>query len=60
MGWLHRARWAEALEGLLDDELDAGRVAAVLAHLEECPECLAELEAHVRLQRSLARLAPVS
>ena len=44
----------------VDDELDAGRVAAVLAHLEECPECLAELEALVRLQRSLARLAPVS
>ncbi len=59
MGWLHRARWAEALEGLLDDELDAGRVAAVLAHLEECPECLAELEELVRLQRSLARLAGV-
>lgn len=59
MGWLHRARWAEALEGLLDGELDAGRVAAVLAHLEECPECLAELEELVRLQRSLARLAGV-
>ena len=57
MGRLHRARWADALEGLLDDELDVRRVARVLDHLEECPECLAELEELVRLQRSLARLA---
>ena len=59
MRWLHRARWAEALEGLLDDELDARRVARVLAHLEECPECLAELEALVRLQQSLVMIAAV-
>lgn len=56
MGWLHRARWAEALEGLLDDELDVDRVGRVLSHLEECPDCLAELEELVRLQRSLGRL----
>ncbi len=58
MGRLHRARWAEALEGLLDDELDPRRVGRVLEHLEECPECLGELEELVRLQRSLARMAP--
>lgn len=58
MGRLHRARWAEALEGLLDDELDAHRVARVLEHLERCPGCLDELEQLVRLQQSLGRLAP--
>jgi anti-sigma factor RsiW len=42
---------------MLDDELDARRVARVLEHLERCPDCLAELEALVRLQQSLARLA---
>jgi anti-sigma factor RsiW len=56
MGLLHRVRWARALEGLLDDELDAHGLARLLAHLEECPECLAELEALARLQRSLGRL----
>lgn len=57
---IHRARWAQTLEGLLDDELDADRVVRVLRHLEECPECLGELEELVRLQRALARLEPVS
>ena len=57
MGRLHRARWAEALEGLLDDELDPNRVARVLEHLELCPDCLDELEELVRLQQSLGRLA---
>jgi anti-sigma factor RsiW len=46
------------LEGLLDDELAASRVARVLEHLEECPDCLGELAELVCLQRSLARLAP--
>ena len=57
MGWLHRARWAESLDGLLDDEIDARRVERLLAHLEECPDCLRELEQLARLQRSLSRLA---
>ena len=57
MGRLHRAHWAPALEALLDDELDARRLARVLDHLEKCTACLAELEALARLQRSLARLA---
>ena len=57
MGRLHRARWAEALEGILDDEIDAFRVARVLEHLEQCPDCLDELEELVRLQQSLGRLA---
>ena len=60
MGRLHRARWGPAVERLLDDELDAAALDRVLAHLDDCPECLAELELMVRMQRSLARLAPVS
>ncbi|MEZ5244049.1 MAG: zf-HC2 domain-containing protein [Acidimicrobiales bacterium] len=56
---LHEARWARALEGFLDDELDARQVARVLDHLEKCPGCLAELESLARLQRSLSRLAAV-
>ncbi|MEM7141722.1 MAG: zf-HC2 domain-containing protein [Actinomycetota bacterium] len=50
-------RWAGALEGLLDDELDARAAERVLVHLENCPDCLGELEQLARLQRSLARLA---
>lgn len=57
MGRLHRMRWAGALEGLLDDELDARAAERVLVHLENCPDCLGELEQLARLQRSLARLA---
>ncbi|MEQ8842624.1 MAG: zf-HC2 domain-containing protein [Acidimicrobiales bacterium] len=53
----HRVRWASALEALLDDELDPRRLGRVLAHLQDCPECLAELEALVRLRQSLRRLA---
>ena len=60
MGRFHRIRWAPAIERLLDGELDAPRVARVLAHLEECPDCLRELDQLVRLQRSLARLEPAS
>lgn len=57
MGRFHRARWAEALEGLLDDELTAPRTERVLVHLENCPDCLDELEQLARMQRSLARLS---
>jgi anti-sigma factor RsiW len=57
MGRLHRARWAAALEGLLDDEIDAGRSERVLAHLEECPDCLKELELSAELQLALARIS---
>ena len=57
MGLFHRVRWARALEGLLDDELDARRVDRLLAHLEACPECLAELQALARLQWAVGRLA---
>ncbi len=59
MGRMHRARWATALEGLLDDEIDAGRVERVLAHLEECPDCLRELEMLIEIQQSLGRLLGV-
>lgn len=59
MGRLHRFRWATAVEALIDDELDARRADRVLVHLENCPDCLAELEQLARLQRSLARLATV-
>ncbi len=57
MGRLHRTRWAAALTGLLDDELDPRRVARVWEHLERCPDCLRELEELIRLQQSLRRLA---
>jgi anti-sigma factor RsiW len=59
MGRLHRARWADALEGLLDDEIDARRLERLLAHLEKCPDCLEELEELARLQRSLGRIGVV-
>lgn len=60
MGPLHRLRWAMAMEALIDDELDPQRAERVLGHLEGCPECLRELEALARLQRSLVRLGAVS
>ena len=58
MRWLHRMRWLAAIERFLDDELPAGRAELVLGHLEDCPECLAELELLARVQSSLVRLGP--
>ena len=58
MGRFHRARWGPTLAGFLDDELDRDWLTRVLRHLEDCPDCLREVEQLARMQRSLARLAP--
>jgi anti-sigma factor RsiW len=43
------------LHGYLDGELDAVRAAEFESHLEDCPECVAELEAQEALRSSLGR-----
>lgn len=56
MGRLHRARWGPHIEQWLDEELDSTRAEAVLVHVTGCRDCFRDLEALVRLKRSLSRL----
>ena len=37
---------SETIHGYLDGELDAVRAAEFERHLEQCPECVAALDAH--------------
>ena len=48
-------RTRTVLHGYLDGELDAVRAAEFESHLEDCPECVAELEAQEALRSSLGR-----
>ena len=57
---LHRARWAGVIGGLLDDELDPVAFERALRHVEECSDCLHELEHLARMQRSLSRLTGIA
>lgn len=56
MGRLHAYRWGPLLELWLDGELTGDKVDRVLAHLADCPECLAEIEAMARVKAALSRL----
>jgi len=48
-------RTRTVLHGYLDGELDAVRAAEFESHLEDCPECVAELETQEALRSSLER-----
>ncbi len=56
MGTVHRRTWAAALQLCLDGEATPARVATVQRHLEECVDCVEEMELLACMKRSLARL----
>ena len=56
MDMIHRWRWGAALQTYLDGESTPRRLAMVIRHVAECPDCASEIELFGRMQMVLARL----